>query len=152
MGAGRKGKGLLGGTASKKKSVTEAGQMSSWLKKQGIPKSRILVEKASRTTAGNAKLSLELLQQKHPEIKYLAIVSGDYHVKVGVLLFEAAAILRTEPGAEPPVQVVGWAGCKTSNDQLSAQFRCPPSSGPGASWIWWGTRTPPPSSISTSII
>ena len=112
-----------GGTASKKKSVTEAGQMSSWLKKQGIPKSRILVEKASRTTAGNAKLSLELLQQKHPEIKYLAIVSGDYHVKVGVLLFEAAAILRTEPGAEPPVQVVGWAGCKTSNDQLSAQFR-----------------------------
>ena len=112
-----------GGTASRKKGVTEAGQMSSWLKKQGVWKSRILVEKASRTTAANARLTLELLYRDHPEVKYIAVVSGDYHVKVGVLLFEAAAILQAEPGTEPPVQVVAWAGCKTSNDELSASFR-----------------------------
>ena len=112
-----------GGSASKKKGVTEAGQMSSWLKKQGVSKSRILVEKASRTTSANARLTLELLHRDHPEVKYIAVVSGDYHVKVGVLLFEAAEILRTEPGAEPTIQVIGWAGCKTSNDDLSASFR-----------------------------
>ena len=73
--------------------------------------------------SSNARLTLELLHRDHPEVKYIAVVSGDYHVKVGVLLFEAAEILRTEPGAEPTIQVIGWAGCKTSNDDLSASFR-----------------------------
>ena len=101
----------------------ELGIQALGLKKQGVDKERILTEKSSRTTAQNARLSLELLQRDHPEIKYIAIVSGDYHVKVGVLFFEAAAILQTEPGEEPPVQVIAWAGCKTSNDELSSQFR-----------------------------
>jgi phosphohistidine phosphatase SixA len=112
-----------GGTASKKKGVTEAGQMSAWLKKQGLPKGRILTEKASRTTAANARLTLELLRRDHPEVKYIAVVSGDYHVKVGVLLFEAAAILQAAPDAEPDVEILAWAGCKTSVDDLSAGFR-----------------------------
>ena len=112
-----------GGTASKKKSATEAGQMSSWLKKQGIAKHRVLVEKASRTTAQNARLSLELLARDHPEIKYIAIVSGDYHIKAATLFFEAAAILRAEPGADPSVTVIANAACKTSNQDQSARYR-----------------------------
>ncbi len=112
-----------GGTASKKKSATEAGQMSSWLKKQGIAKQRVLVEKASRTTAQNARLSLELLARDHPEVKYIAIVSGDYHIKAATLFFEAEAVLRAGPGAEPSVTVIANAACKTSNQDQSARYR-----------------------------
>ena len=112
-----------GGTAVKKKSATEAGQMSSWLKKQGVSKKRIIVEKGSHTTAANARLTLDILLRDYPEIKYLAIVSGDYHVRVGTLLFEAASILRAEPGTEPPLTVVSNAGCKTKTKELSAQYR-----------------------------
>ena len=112
-----------GGTASKKKSVTEAGQMATYLKKNGVDKARIITEKRSQTTAQNARYTYDILQRDHPEIKYIAIVTGDYHVKVGVLLFEAEAILRAAPGAEPPFTIVSNAACKTSNKDLSPYFR-----------------------------
>ena len=108
-----------GGTASRNKDATEAGRMASWLKKKGIRKARILTEKASKTTAQNARFTLEMLQQKHPEVKYIAIVSGDYHIRTGVLLFEAEAILRGEPGAAPSVTVITNAACKTSQAEIS---------------------------------
>jgi hypothetical protein len=111
-----------GDTASRKK-ATEAGQMSAWLRKNGVNKDRILRERASQTTAQNARFSLELLSKEHPEVKYLAIVSGDYHLKTGTLLFEAEAILRALPGEEPAYTVVAVAGCKTSKDDLSRLFQ-----------------------------
>ena len=111
-----------GGTASRKKSATEAGQMSAWLKKQKVSKQRILTEKQSRTTAQNARYTLALLQKEHPEVKYVALISGDYHLRVGALFFEAEAILRAEPGAEPAVTVVACAGCRTSKKRLSPYF------------------------------
>ena len=112
-----------GGTAAKKKSATEAGQMAAYLKKKGVDKARIITEKRSQTTAQNARYTYDILQRDHPEIKYIAIVTGDYHVKVGVLLFEAEAILRAAPGAEPPFTIVSNAACKTSNKDLSPYFR-----------------------------
>ena len=112
-----------GGTASKKKNYTEAGQMRAWLRKNGVNKDRILRERASLTTAQNARFSLELLSREHPEVKYLAIVSGDYHLKVGTLLFEAEAILRAPAGADPAYEVVAVAGCQTSKEDLSRLFQ-----------------------------
>ncbi len=112
-----------GGTASRKKSATEAGKMGSYLRKNGVNKARIIEEKESRTTAQNARYTLALLERDYPGIRYLAIVSGDYHVRVGVLLFEAEAILRAAPGEEPRFTVVSNAGCKTSNPELVRMFQ-----------------------------
>jgi len=112
-----------GGTAAKKKSVTEAGQMAEYLKKQGVSKDRIIVEDRSKTTAQNARYTCDILLEKYPEVKYVAIVTGDYHVRVGVLLFEAESILRSEPGSVPALTVISNAACKTSNRELSALFR-----------------------------
>ena len=82
-----------------------------------------LTEKRAHTTAQNAHNSLDLLLKNHPEVKYVAVVSGDYHVRVGVLLFEADLILRTEPGGTPPITVISNAGSKTSKNDLSQQYR-----------------------------
>lgn len=112
-----------GGTASRKKGVTEAGRMSSWLRKNGVSKKRIITEKKSRSTVQNAQFTLDILLQDHPEIKYLAIVTSDYHIKSGALCFEAEAILRAGPGEAPRFTVIANAACKTSREEQSIQYR-----------------------------
>ena len=97
--------------------------MSSWLKKNGVSKQRIITEKKSRSTVQNAQFTLDILLRDHPEIKYLAIVTSDYHIKSGVLCFEAEAILRAGPGEAPRFTVIAGAACKTSREEQSVQYR-----------------------------
>ena len=112
-----------GGTASRKKNYTEAGQMAAWLKKHGVAKDRVLTEKKSLTTAQNARFTLELLLREHSEVRYIALVTGDYHVKAATLFFEAASILCAEPGAAPRIAVISNAVCGTSHEDQSAYYR-----------------------------
>ncbi len=91
-----------GGTAWSNPSATEAGVMADWLISHGVAASRILKEDASRTTGDNAEFTARLLLEQHPEVKALAIVSSDYHVPLGVLLFQEEALLcEYETGALP---------------------------------------------------
>lgn len=82
-----------GGTARNNSSVTEAGQMAKWLIKRGIDESRIIIEDESLSTVNNAQFTCAILNEKHPQIEHLAIVTSDYHQGRGALLFEAEAIL-----------------------------------------------------------
>lgn len=97
-----------GGTASAAPGITEADAMAQWLMAQGIEKERILVENQSLTTAQNAQFSSRILAAQHPEIQYAAIVSSDYHIPWGSLLFQAQFLL-----AEQPIQVVCNAAYRT---------------------------------------
>ena len=112
-----------GGTATRKQNATEAGRMSSWLKKHGVSKKRIITEKKSLSTVQNAQFTMGILLRDHPEIKYLAIVTSDYHIKTGALCFEAEAILRAGPGEAPRFTVISSAACKTSREEQSIQYR-----------------------------
>lgn len=76
-----------GHTASNNSSVSEAGQMAEWLVRNGVDASRILVEGSSLTTQENAAYTLGLLEQSHPEVTSIAIVTSDYHMDTGVELF-----------------------------------------------------------------
>lgn len=82
-----------GGTAAQDPGVTEAGQMAAWLVEHGIAEERILVEDRSMTTGQNAIFSLRLLQEQYPQVKNLALITSDYHIPWGTLLFEAERIL-----------------------------------------------------------
>ena len=91
-----------GGTAWQNPNATEAGVMAAWLTEHGVDASRILVEDESRTTADNAVFTCALLRERHPEVKSLAIVTSDYHMPLGVLLFQEEALLvEYETGALP---------------------------------------------------
>ena len=83
-----------GSTAPDDPSATEAGRMAEWLETRGVDPSRLIVEDQSMTTAQNAIFSFDILAEKYPQVKQLAIVSSDYHIATGVLLFGAEAILR----------------------------------------------------------
>ena len=97
--------------------------MAEWLRNRGLSPERIVVEDRSLTTAQNAIYSLDILENQYPQVSQLAIVSSDYHIATGTLLFDAEATLRAEaPGGER-VWVVSNAAWKAPSGSLSAMFQ-----------------------------
>ena len=107
-----------GGTAADEPTATEAGRMAEWLVSQGVDPSRVIVEDHSLTTAQNAIYTFDILAEKYPQARQIAIVSSDYHIATGVLLFGAEAILR-DSGTE----VVSNAAWRAPGGTLSAMFQ-----------------------------
>ncbi len=107
-----------GGTAAADESATEAGKMAEWLIGQGVAPERVIVEDRSLTTAQNAIYTFALLAKNAPQVKQLAIVSSDYHIATGTLLFGAEAILLNNE-----IRVAGNAAWKAPSGSLSAMFQ-----------------------------
>ena len=107
-----------GGTAADAPDATEAGRMAEWLESHGVNPERILVEDHSLTTAQNAMYTLRMLAEQAPQVTQAAIISSDYHIATGVLLFGAEAILR-----DCPVRIAGNAAWQAPEGSLSAMFQ-----------------------------
>lgn len=86
-----------GGTASAAPGITESEVMAQWLMKHGIAEERIIVENRSLTTSQNAIFSCQILREDYPEITQAAIISSDYHIPWGKVLFEAKFLLEDHP-------------------------------------------------------
>ena len=112
-----------GGTASENESASEAGEMAKWLEQQGIDKKRIIVEDNSMTTAQNAIFTYDILTSKYTSVKKLAIVSSDYHIATGELLFRAESILRASAPGNEKLEVVSNAAWKAPSGTLSTMFQ-----------------------------
>ena len=112
-----------GGTAAENESASEAGEMAKWLAEQGVEKRRILVEDNSITTAQNAIFTYDILTSLYPSVKKLAIVSSDYHIATGELLFAAESILRANAPGNEKLEVVSNAAWKAPAGSLSAMFQ-----------------------------
>ena len=111
-----------GGTATENEEATEAGRMAEWLAENGISPDRIIVENESKTTAQNAMFTLNRLEEEYPQVRQLAIISSDYHIATGTLLFEAESILRAAD-AEQRVSVISNAAYKAPSGSLPVMFQ-----------------------------
>ena len=112
-----------GGTAAENESASEAGEMAKWLAAQGVDRKRIIVEDHSVTTAQNALFTYDMLTSLYPSVKKLAIVSSDYHIATGELLFKAESILRANAPGNEKLEVVSNAAWKAPSGTLSAMFQ-----------------------------
>lgn len=112
-----------GGTAADDQTATEAGKMAEWLIENGVAAERVIVEDRSLTTAQNAVYTCDILAESYPQVKQLAIVSSDYHIATGTLLFEAEAILRAEKAGAETLHVVSNAAWKAPSGSLSTMFQ-----------------------------
>ena len=107
-----------GGTAANNPDATEAGKMAEWLESNGVESSRIIVENHSLTTAQNAIYTFDILTERYPQVSQIAIISSDYHIATGVLLFGAEAILR-----DSQISIVSNAAWHAPSGSLSAMFQ-----------------------------
>jgi len=112
-----------GGTAAENENASEAGEMAKWLEANGIGKARIIVEDNSITTAQNAIFTYDILTSLYPSVKKLAIVSSDYHIATGELLFKAEAALRANAPGNEKLEVVSNAAWKAPSGSLSPMFQ-----------------------------
>ena len=112
-----------GGTASENESATEAGKMAEWLIAEGIAEDRVIVEDKSVITAQNAIFTFDILDEKYPQVTQLAIVSSDYHIATGVLLFGAESTLRSDWAGNEKVKVISNAAYKAPSGTLSSMFQ-----------------------------
>ena len=112
-----------GGTASENKDATESGRMAEWLIENGIAKERVIVEDKSLTTAQNAIYTYEILSDKYPQVKKIAIISSDYHIATSALLFGAEATLIADKAGEEKYEIVSNAGWKAPSGTLSRMFQ-----------------------------
>ncbi len=104
-----------GGTAYGNREATEAGVMADWFIEHGIAREKILIEDSSLTTDQNAAFTCELLAAHVPRIRSVAVVSSDYHVALGSMLFEEASLLYGyRNSCEAPYRVISNAGFATS--------------------------------------
>ena len=112
-----------GGTAAADETATEAGRMADWLIENGVAAERVVAEDKSLTTAQNAIFTFDILEAGYPQVKDLVIVSSDYHIATGMLLFGAEAILRAEKAGAETVRVVSNAAWKAPSGSLSTMFQ-----------------------------
>ena len=112
-----------GGTASENEAASEAGEMAKWLTEHGVDKGRVIVEDNSITTAQNAIFTYDILTSLYPSVKKIAIVSSDYHIATGELLFKAESILRANAPGNEKLEVVSNAAWKAPSGSLSSMFQ-----------------------------
>ena len=112
-----------GGTAAENASATESSEMAKWLIANGIDKKRVIIEDNSITTAQNALFTYDILTSLYPSVKKLAIISSDYHIATGELLFKAEAILRANAPGNEKLEVISNAAWKAPSGSLSAMFQ-----------------------------
>ena len=101
-----------GGTASKNKTATEGGQMKEYLvKEKGLDESRIITETRAMDTIQNAEYTIVELIEKN--IKTITVITSDYHLRRGSILFKGVAMVKAESLGITPIQVIENAVYKT---------------------------------------
>lgn len=108
-----------GGTAANNPGVSEGGQMGKWLLENGIEENRIIIEDRSLTTAENAVNSYKILSGSCPEVNSVMIVSSDYHIPWGSLMFETAFRKAVYEKGTVQIRVISNYAYKTDNDKIT---------------------------------
>ena len=112
-----------GHTAYENREASEAENMAEWLIENGISRERVIVEESSLTTAQNALFTMSILSERYPRVTKLAIVSSDYHIATGHLLFGAEATLMADRAGEETYEVIANAAYKAPSGALTTSFQ-----------------------------
>ena len=114
---------VTGGQTGAVDGVTEAGQMASWLQKNGIEKGRIIQEKQSLSTTANAVNCYKLLTKSYPGVTGIAVVTSDYHIAESCAMFAVVSNYQSGYKGGKSLELVANAVCDTGTtyDSLHAQ-------------------------------
>ncbi len=105
-----------GGTASNNPTATEADQMAAWLLAEGLDPDRLIVENQSKSTVQNAQNTYAILRTTYPNIKSLVMVTSDYHIPRGCILYYAQLRLSAYEANDQLLNIVSNAGYITGTN------------------------------------
>lgn len=105
-----------GGTAADNPDATEADQMAAWLIEQGLDPARIIVENKSSSTVENAEFTYRILRESYPQIDSLALITSDYHVPRGCLLYNARLLLSAYEAGDKLLTIDSNAGYQAGHE------------------------------------
>ena len=105
-----------GGTAANNPDVTEGGLMGEWLLAQGLSSDRLIVENKAPDTVGNAENTFAILSTQYPMVKSIVLVTSDYHVPRGCLLYNSKFILDALENNASPIRIISNAGFNTGTN------------------------------------
>lgn len=78
---------VTGGATSDVAGVTEASQMAQWLRERGIEEERLILETKAGSTLQNVTRLSRILCNDYPQIRNVAVVTSDYHIRQACTLF-----------------------------------------------------------------
>lgn len=99
-----------GGTAANNPNVTEGELMGQWLLDNGLDPARLIVENRAPDTVGNAENTYKILNEQYPQVKKLVMVTSDYHVPRGCILFYSKCLLAAYETGGDVLEMVSNAG------------------------------------------
>ena len=102
-----------GGTALANPGATEGRLMGNWMLEHGLEENRLIVEDRASNTVGNAENTYNLLASGYPQVDSVVLVTSDYHVPRGSILFQSKFVLTALETGGDPLQIVSNAACKT---------------------------------------
>lgn len=105
-----------GGTAKNNPDVTEGDLMGEWLLEQGLDESRLIVEDSAPTTVGNAENTYKILNEQYPDVDSVVMVTSDYHVPRGCILFYSKFMLEAHKTGGEPIEIIASAGYGTGSE------------------------------------
>lgn len=105
-----------GGTAADNPNATEADQMAAWLIEQGLDPDRIIVENKSSSTVENSEFTYRILREEYPEIDSLTLITSDYHIPRGCLLYNARLLLSAYEAGDKLLTIDSNAGYRAGHE------------------------------------
>ncbi len=105
-----------GGTAANNPDVTEGGLMGAWLLEQGLAEDRLIIENKAPNTVGNAENTYKILATEYPQVDSFVMVTSDYHVPRGCILFYSKCLLAAYETGGEPLELISNAGYYTGSN------------------------------------
>ena len=105
-----------GGTAANNPDVTEGGLMGAWLLEQGLAEDRLIIENKAPNTVGNAENTYKILASEYPQVDSFVMVTSDYHVPRGCILFYSKCLLAAYESGGEPLELISNAGYYTGSN------------------------------------
>ncbi len=105
-----------GGTAANNPNVTEGGLMGAWLLEQGLAENRLIIENKAPNTVGNAENTYKILAEEYPQVDSFVMVTSDYHVPRGCILFYSKCLLAAYATGGEPLELISNAGYYTGSN------------------------------------
>lgn len=86
---------------------TEGARMRDWLVDNGVSEDRIIVEIEAEDTAGNAANSFEMLYTDYKDIQSCSLITSQYHLKRGSILYYAESLLKAKELGVEAIEFIG---------------------------------------------